>query len=410
MPTPPTFSLGTYDIVITKGSVQSYNVAYVNGTLTITKAPLTVGVEDATITEGDALPAFTLTYDGFRCGDTEATAFTVKPHATTEATAASAPGEYPIIVGGGEAKNYELSYTGGTLTIEANPLPQDEDLTARVGTSQEDWHAWGVCATDYAPAITTSDGRTAQMMETYEETVETVGEMMYQDVSGLEPGDYAVELYANAQYTDGRGFASDLRDGATDIAYVSANSRRCYVTAFVGTAVSENGVYTVYAHVTDGTLRLGLTAEKAGTNWHTLQIKKLTLLRQGTVVYADDKVREQGSANPQLTYTMSGAEVTGTPTLSCVASLLSAPGDYVIKIRNGSLKSDQPIYLQAGVLTVTVPSGIEAIGSGDDEALPLYDLQGRRVEGRPRPGFYIRQGKVVSIRKQRYEKMDSIVK
>ena len=66
--------------------------------------------------------------------------------------------------------------------------------------------------------------------------------------------------------------------------------------------------------------------------------------------------------------------------------------------------------MQAGVLTVTVPSGIEAIGSGDDEALPLYDLQGRRVEGRPRPGFYIRQGKVVSIRKQRYEKMDSIVK
>lgn len=219
-----------------------------------------------------------------------------------------------------------------------------------------------------------------------------------------------MELYANAQYTDGRGFASDLRDGATDIAYVSANSRRCYVTAHVGTAVSENGVYTVYSHVTDGTLRLGLTAEKAGTNWHTLQIKKLTLLRQGTVVYADDKVREQGSANPQLTYTMSGAEVTGTPTLSCVASLLSAPGDYVIKIRNGSLKSDQPIYLQAGVLTVTVPSGIDAIGSGDDEALPLYDLQGRRVEGRPRPGFYIRQGKVVSIRKQRYEKMDSIVK
>ncbi|MBQ8095714.1 MAG: hypothetical protein IJ243_01305 [Prevotella sp.] len=120
--------MGTYDIVITKGSVQSYNVAYVNSTLTITKAPLTVGVEDATITEGDALPAFTLTYDGFRCGDTEATAFTVKPHATTEATAASAPGEYPITVGGGEAKNYELSYTGGTLTIEANPLPQRDDV------------------------------------------------------------------------------------------------------------------------------------------------------------------------------------------------------------------------------------------------------------------------------------------
>ena len=201
------------------------------------------------------------------------------PELSTTATSTSPAGTYPITVKPGTVGNSFVRYTNGTLTIEASPLPQGEDLTARVGTSQEDWHAWGVCATDYAPAITTSDGRTAQMMETYEETVETTGEMMYQAISGLEPGDYAVELYANAQYTDGRGFASDLRDGATDVAYVSANDRRCYITAHVGTAVSENGVYSVYAHVTDGTLRLGLTAEKAGTNWHTLQIKKLTLLR-----------------------------------------------------------------------------------------------------------------------------------
>ena len=394
-----TSPVGTYPITVKPGTVGNKFVRYTDGTLTITKAPLTVGVEDAVITEGDALPAFTLTYDGFRCGDTEATAFTTKPTATTKATASSAPGEYPITVSGGEATNYELTYTGGTLTIEGRPLPQDEDLTARVGTSQEDWHAWGVCATDYAPAITSSDGRTAQMMETYEETVETMGEMMYQDVSGLEPGDYAVEFYANAQYTDGRGFASDLRDGATDVAYVSANDRRCYIAAHVGTAVSENGIYTVYAHVTDGTLHLGLTAEKAGTNWHTLQIKKLTLLRQGTVVYADDMTREQGSTNPQLTYTVSGAEVTGSPRLSCAATTTSEPGTYPIRVAKGTLKSDQPIYLQDGVLTVTVPSAIEAIGSGNDEALPLYDLQGRRVEGRPRPGIYIRQGKVISIRK-----------
>ena len=217
-----------------------------------------------------------------------------------------------------------------------------------------------------------------------------------QTISGLDNGDYAVELYANAQYTDGRGFASDLKDGATNVVYVSANDQRCYVTAHVGTAVNENGVYTVYAHVTDGTLRLGLTAEKAGTNWHTLQIKKLTLLRQGTVVYADDKTREQGSTNPQLTCTVSGAVVTGSPTLSCVASKLSAPGDYVIKIRSGSLKSDQPIYLQPGVLTVTVPSGIQHVNT-QETGSNVYDLQGRKVQGVPKPGLYIRDGKVVSI-------------
>ena len=57
--------------------------------------------------------------------------------------------------------------------------------------------------------------------------------------------------------------------------------------------------------------------------------------------------------------------------------------------------------MQGGVLKVLVPSGIDTIGSGDHEALPLYDLQGRRVEGRPKPGIYIRDGKMVCIKKQR---------
>ena len=55
-------------------------VTYVAGTLTITKAPLTVGVKNETITEGDAIPTFTLIFSGFRNSDTEATAFTKSPH------------------------------------------------------------------------------------------------------------------------------------------------------------------------------------------------------------------------------------------------------------------------------------------------------------------------------------------
>jgi hypothetical protein len=391
--------VGTYDIVITKGSVKNYNDTYVNGTLTITKAPLTVGVKDETITEGDAIPAFTLTYDGFKNNDTEASAFTKKPVASTTATSKSEAGTYPITVSGGEARNYALTYGQGTLVIEAPSVPKDVDLTDRVGTSQSDWNAGGVCATEYAPAITTSDGRQAQMMETYEETVETTGEMMYQVITGLENGDYAVELYANAQYTDGRGFDSNLTDGARKVVYVSANDRRCYVTAHIGTAVSRNSICTVYTQVKDGTLRLGLTAEKPGTNWHTLQIKKLTLLRHGTVIYADDKTREEGMANPQWTYTVSGTAVTGKPTLSCTAGMYASPGCYNINVSKGTLKSDQPIYLQPGVLTITVPVGIGQV-IADEQSEPIYDLQGRRVDATVlRKGLYIRGGKVVILGK-----------
>ena len=389
-----TSPVGTYPIIIERGTVIGEDVGFVDGTLTITKAPLTIGVKSETITEGDDIPQFTLTYKGFKNGDTEADAFTKKPVAETTATKSSPAGTYPITVSGGEAQNYTLSYTDGTLTIEEG-APKDEDLTARVATSQSAWNAGGVCATEYAPAITTSDGRKAQMVETYETTVTTTGEMMYQTISGLENGDYAVELYANAQYTDGRGFDSDLKDGDTKAVYVSANDRRCYVAAHVGTAVSENGVYTVYAHVNDGTLRIGLTAEKPGTNWHTLQIKKLTLLRVGTVVYADHKTREQGEANPEWTYTVSGAQITGKPAMSCTVFLSSAAGCYEIQIRKGSVKSDLPVYYQPGVMTVTVPLCIGQL-SDDEQAEPIFDLQGRRVDADIlRKGLYIQGGKVV---------------
>ena len=127
-----TSPVGTYPIKVTKGTVTNEQVTYVAGTLTITKAPLTVGVKNETITEGDAIPAFTLTYSGFKNSDTEATAFTTKPVAKTTATQSSPAGTYPITVSGGEAQNYALTYGQGTLTIEVDENVADPvDITNR---------------------------------------------------------------------------------------------------------------------------------------------------------------------------------------------------------------------------------------------------------------------------------------
>ena len=114
-----TSAVGTYPIKVEKGTVTNEQVTYVDGTLTIEKAPLTVGVVDVTITEGEDIPTFTLTYSGFRNNDYSNRAFTKKPTATTTATPNSAPGTYPITISGGEAKNYVLTYKQGTLTIKA---------------------------------------------------------------------------------------------------------------------------------------------------------------------------------------------------------------------------------------------------------------------------------------------------
>lgn len=117
-----TSPVGTYPIKVEKGTVTNEQVTYVDGTLTISKAALSVGAQDVTITEGDAIPAFTLTYEGFRNGDTESNAFTTKPKATTTATSTSKPGKYSITVSGGDAKNYALTYTQGSLTIKEKDI------------------------------------------------------------------------------------------------------------------------------------------------------------------------------------------------------------------------------------------------------------------------------------------------
>ena len=127
--------VGTYDITIKRGTETNYNVTYVKGTLTVTKAPLTITAKNYTIKQGEALPTFEATYEGFKNRETS-TVLTKQPTITTTATSASEPGEYDITVSGAEAQNYEISYVNGKLTIEAQDIiPGDANGDGKVDTA-----------------------------------------------------------------------------------------------------------------------------------------------------------------------------------------------------------------------------------------------------------------------------------
>ena len=111
-----TSSLGTYPIIISKGSITNENVIFVNGTLTISPAPLTISAKDCSREEGQENPDFEVMYDGFKNGETEAV-LTQKPTVTTIATTDSKIGTYDIEVSGAEAQNYTISYVNGILTV-----------------------------------------------------------------------------------------------------------------------------------------------------------------------------------------------------------------------------------------------------------------------------------------------------
>jgi hypothetical protein len=111
-----TSPVGVYPITIYKGSVLNDYITYVAGTLTITKAPLAVTVENATREQGQENPEFVICYNGWKNGENEGV-LTTKPTATTEATVDSPVGTYTIVVSGGEAQNYQLSYNNGILSV-----------------------------------------------------------------------------------------------------------------------------------------------------------------------------------------------------------------------------------------------------------------------------------------------------
>ena len=111
-----TSPVGTYPIRISRGSISDENVDYVDGTLTITKAPITITANSYTRVEGDPNPPFEVTYSGFKNGETDAV-LTQMPTVTTTATMDSEVGTYDIEASGAEAQNYTFNYVKGILTI-----------------------------------------------------------------------------------------------------------------------------------------------------------------------------------------------------------------------------------------------------------------------------------------------------
>src|SRR6185369_11992071 len=89
--------VGTYAITAATGTLSSgnYSFIFVDGALTVTKAPLTVTADNKSRAAGAVDPAFTAKLSGFVNGETAAVVSGTAT-CTTTATLASPIGAYPI--------------------------------------------------------------------------------------------------------------------------------------------------------------------------------------------------------------------------------------------------------------------------------------------------------------------------
>src|SRR5439155_7816290 len=113
---------GSYPIAVAAGtlSAANYSFSFINGTLTINNAVLTVTADDKTKVYGSTNPAFTSNYSGFVNGQTLATSgVTGNPALGTTAVASSHVGTYAITpaIGTLLSASYTCSFANSTCTI-----------------------------------------------------------------------------------------------------------------------------------------------------------------------------------------------------------------------------------------------------------------------------------------------------
>lgn len=119
---------GNYPISISGGITKNYDIVeYTPGVLTVTKAPLTLTAKDASRLYYDNNPQFDFSLDGLRNNDSKSV-ITSLPTYICSAELSSNAGYYDIIPSSAQAKNYEIGYRNGQLTINKR------SLTASTGT------------------------------------------------------------------------------------------------------------------------------------------------------------------------------------------------------------------------------------------------------------------------------------
>ena len=184
-----TLNAGTYELIATFIPDDSTMNA-VNDTvmLTVNKAVLTVSVADVTINQGDELPTFTISCNGFVLGENESNleyALQAKCDASTDEA-----GTYEIMILGCISNNYEFDKKNGTLTV----LKKDDDVAIN-----ETAAIFEVYPNPSNGAFFVNAGNEAQEVRIFNSTgklvkIETIEGVTRIDISEYADGMYFVKL------------------------------------------------------------------------------------------------------------------------------------------------------------------------------------------------------------------------
>jgi hypothetical protein len=362
--------VGKYDIVASGAVSDKYEISYIPGTLTITKAPLSISAGNYTKKQGDAMPVFKASYAGFKNGENESV-LTKQPAFSCEANEASAPAEYAVTISGADAENYEISYEQGRLTVvEADAVV--------------------VRAKSYSRQY--GDENPVFEFDTEGAALDGTPEIVCSAVANSPVGSYTIEVKQGSIKNYNVNFESGslvitkapLSISAGNYTKKQGDAMPVFKASYAGFKNGENEsvltkqpVFSCEANEASAPAEYAVTISGAEAENYDISYEqgRLTVVEaDAVVVRAKSYSRQYGDENPVFEFDTEGAALDGTPEIVCSAVADSPVGSYNIEVKQGSIKNYN-VHFESGTLTITKAPLIISAGNytkKQGDAMPVF--------------------------------------
>ena len=362
--------VGKYDIVASGAVSDKYEISYIPGTLTITKAPLSISAGNYTKKQGDAMPVFKASYAGFKNGEDESV-LTKQPVFSCVANEASAPAEYAVTISGAEAENYDISYEQGRLTVvEADAVV--------------------VRAKSYSRQY--GDENPVLEFETEGAALDGTPEIVCSAVANSPVGSYTIEVKQgsiknyNVHFESGSLVITKapLSISAGNYTKKQGDAMPVFKAGYAGFKNGENEsvltkqpVFSCEANEASAPAEYAVTISGAEAENYAISYEQghLTVVEaDAVVVRAKSYSRQYGDDNPVFEFETEGVALDGTPEIVCSAVANSPVGSYTVEVKQGSIKNYN-VHFESGILVITkAPLSISAgnYTKKQGDAMPVF--------------------------------------
>lgn len=356
--------VGTYTISQSDAEAKNYSFNYEDGVLNVNKAQLTMTANDKSMVYGGQVPTLDASYTGLKNNESKPV-WTTNPNITTTATSTSQVGAYPITISDGVAKNYDVSFVDGTLSIEK------AELTLRVENKER---LYG----DANPEFTLSYSG----LKNEESVPEWVSLPEMETIANVQSsvGSYPITIRnaiaTNYNVTTEEGVLTINKAPLTlhpiNVTRKYGEPNPQFELEFEGLKNNESSpewtvspVITTSATETSdvGNYNIEITSADAKNYILNKGVGVLTVTKAPLEVAVKDCTKKYGENNPTFTLQYSGLlndetepVWTELPTFTTEATKTSGVGVYAVNASGGIMKNYETSAIAPGTLTITQSS------------------------------------------------------